>query len=100
MRTQEIFKALADPTRRQILKMLRKGSLTAGEVAEAFPITKGSLTHHFNALKAADLLRSHRDKQQIYYSLNTSVLEDAAAMILDLFQIKSQTPENSDEIPQ
>lgn len=85
MRTQEVFRALADPTRRQILKLLQKGSRTAGEIAERFPITKGSLSHHFNVLKAADLVRNERRGQQIVYSLNTSVFEDVAAMLMELF---------------
>lgn len=87
LRTQPVFKALSDPTRRRILKLLQGGSKTAGELAESFDITKGSLSHHFNALKAADLVRSERNGQQIVYSLNTTVFEDVAAMLLDLFQV-------------
>lgn len=86
MRTQEIFKALSDPTRRQVLKLLQGGSKTAGELAEAFELTKGSLSHHFNVLKAADLIRSERRGQHIVYSINTTVFEDVAAMLMDLFQ--------------
>ena len=86
MRTQEVFKALSDPTRREILKILQDGSQTAGELAERFPITKGSLSHHFNVLKAADLVRVERRGQSLVYSLNTSVFEDVAAMLLELFQ--------------
>lgn len=85
MRTQEVFKALADPTRRQILKLLQAGSMSAGELAARFDTTKGTLSHHFNVLKAADLVRTRREAQQIIYSLNTSVFEDVAAMLLDLF---------------
>jgi DNA-binding transcriptional ArsR family regulator len=85
MRTQEVFKALSDPTRRQILKLLQRGSRSAGELAESFEITKGSLSHHFNVLKAAELVRTRREGQQIIYSLNTSVFEDVAALVLDLF---------------
>ena len=85
MRTQEVFKALADPTRRQIIKLLQKGSMSAGELAARFDMTKGTLSHHFNVLKAADLVRTRREAQQIIYSLNTSVFEDVAAMLLDLF---------------
>lgn len=86
MRTQEVFKALSDPTRRKVLQLLRSGSKTAGELAEAFDITKGSLSHHFNVLKAAELVRCERRGQQIVYSLNTSVFEDVAALLLDLFR--------------
>jgi DNA-binding transcriptional ArsR family regulator len=88
MRSQEVFKALADPTRRRILKMLKRRSRAAGELAEAFPLTKGSLSHHFNVLKAAELVRSERRGQQIIYSLNTSVFEDVAATLFDLFAVE------------
>jgi ArsR family transcriptional regulator, arsenate/arsenite/antimonite-responsive transcriptional repressor len=90
MRTQEVFKALADPTRRHILKLLQGGSLTAGELAEGFAITKGSLSHHFNVLKAADLVRCERRGQQMVYSLNTTVFEDVAAVLLDLFRVDAR----------
>ena len=88
MSAQAVFKALSDPSRRQVLNLLKGGSRTAGELAESFDITKGSLSHHFNVLKAADLIRSERRGQQIVYSLNTSVLEDAAALLIDLFGSK------------
>jgi ArsR family transcriptional regulator, arsenate/arsenite/antimonite-responsive transcriptional repressor len=87
MRTQEVFKAMADPTRRKILKLLSRGSRTAGELAEAFDISKGSMSHHFNVLKAADLVRVERRGQQRVYSLNTTVFEAVAAMMLDLFRV-------------
>jgi DNA-binding transcriptional ArsR family regulator len=87
MRTQEVFKAIADPTRRQILKLLQGGSRTAGELAEEFDIAKPSLSHHFSVLKAADLVRCERRGQQQVYSLNTTVFEDAAALLMDLFRV-------------
>ncbi len=87
MRTQEVFKAIADPTRRKVLKLLQGGSKTAGELADSFDITKGSLSHHFNVLKAADLVRSERRGQQIVYSLNTSVFEEVESMLLELFRV-------------
>jgi DNA-binding transcriptional ArsR family regulator len=87
MRTQEVFKAIADPSRRKVLKLLQGGSKTAGELAEEFDFTKGSLSHHFNVLKAADLVRCERRGQQIVYSLNTTVFEDVAALLLDLFKV-------------
>lgn len=85
MVNQDVFKALADPTRRGVLKLLRGGSRTAGELADAFPMTRASLTHHFNVLKSAGLVRSERQGQHQLYSLNTSVFEDAANMLMDLF---------------
>ncbi|MDH3304826.1 MAG: autorepressor SdpR family transcription factor [Gammaproteobacteria bacterium] len=82
---QPVFKALADPTRRAILKRLQQGSETAGEIAAAFTISKPSLSHHFNILKAADLVRTERRGQHIVYSLNATVLQEALAMLLDFF---------------
>jgi ArsR family transcriptional regulator, arsenate/arsenite/antimonite-responsive transcriptional repressor len=93
MRTQEIFKALSDPTRREVLKLLQGGSKTAGELAESFNMTKGSLSHHFNILKAADLVRCERRGQQQVYSLNTTVFEDVAALLLDLFRVRPKSGE-------
>lgn len=82
---QGVFKALADPTRREILAMLRQGSRSAGDIADEFDMTRASLSHHFNVLKSADLVLTERRGQQIIYSLNTSVFEDIAGMMLNLF---------------
>jgi ArsR family transcriptional regulator, arsenate/arsenite/antimonite-responsive transcriptional repressor len=84
MSTQDIFKAISDPTRRQILKLLHGGSRTAGQLAESFDVSKASMSHHFAVLKAADLISSERRGQQIVYTLNTTVLQDAATLLLDL----------------
>lgn len=83
----EIFKALADPTRREILKLLRGGEKSAGELAEHFAnqMSKPSVSHHFAVLKAADLIRARRVGQQILYSLNTTVVQDLLAMVWELF---------------
>lgn len=72
----EVFKALADPTRRRILELLRSADLTAGELADHFDMTKPSISHHLNTLKAAGLVDAEREGQSIVYSLNTSVLQD------------------------
>ena len=88
MRSEAVYKALADPTRRQVLTLLKRGSLSAGELADHFPMTKGSLSHHFNVLKAAELVRCERRGQQIVYSLNTSVFEEVAAALLDLLGVR------------
>ena len=87
---QATYRALADPTRREILKLLRKGPLAAGSIAGHFPMTKGSLSHHFNLLKAADLVRCERRGQQLFYSLNASVVEDLAASLLNLVGTKKK----------
>jgi len=79
------FEALADGTRRAILKRLRRGSLTAGEIAAFFPqLTKPTLSHHFAVLKAAGLLRAERQGTRIVYTLQTNVVEDLAAELLEL----------------
>ena len=85
MSNNKAFKALADPTRREILSLLRKGEMKAGDLAEKFDMTKPSMSHHFAVLKEADLVTSRRDGQQIYYSVNTTVLEDVMTRIWDLF---------------
>lgn len=78
------FKALADPTRRQILRVLRRGEMTAGDLAARFDVTKPTMSHHFAVLKEADLLTSRRDGQTIWYGLNTTVVEDLMAWAMDL----------------
>ena len=88
---QSAFKALADPTRREILAALKGGSLTAGELSERFPITRASLSHHFNVLKAADLVRTERRGQHIVYSLNSTVFQEVAAMLMDVFGTQETT---------
>jgi ArsR family transcriptional regulator, repressor of sdpIR and other operons len=78
------FKALSDPTRREILGLLRKGERTAGDLAERFDMTKPSMSHHFAVLKDADLITSRREGQQIWYGLNTTVVQDIMAWAMDL----------------
>jgi ArsR family transcriptional regulator, arsenate/arsenite/antimonite-responsive transcriptional repressor len=94
LRTEEVFRAISDPTRRRVLKLLQRGSKTAGELSESFDITKGSLSHHFNVLKAADLVRSERRGQTIVYSLNTTVFEDMASLLMDLFRVDPRKEEH------
>jgi ArsR family transcriptional regulator, arsenate/arsenite/antimonite-responsive transcriptional repressor len=84
MSSNEAFKALADPTRREILALLRKGEMTAGALAERFDMTKPSMSHHFAVLKEADLIVSRREGQQIWYSLNTTVVQDLMSWAMDL----------------
>jgi DNA-binding transcriptional ArsR family regulator len=78
------FEALADPTRRAILKRLRAGSLSAGELAEFFHLSKPTLSHHFGVLRAAGLVRSERRGTSVVYTLQANVLEELAAELLDL----------------
>lgn len=72
----DTFKALSDPTRREILRLLQEGDLTAGEIAEQFTISKPSISHHLNLLKQANLVIDIRRGQNIIYSLNTTVFQD------------------------
>lgn len=81
---KDAFAALSDPTRRAILKMLRAGSKPAGEIADAFRLTKPTLSHHFRVLRAAGLVRAERRGTSIVYTLQTNVLEDLATELLDL----------------
>jgi ArsR family transcriptional regulator, arsenate/arsenite/antimonite-responsive transcriptional repressor len=89
----DAFKALADPTRREILRLLRGGEKTAGELAEQFDMAKPSVSHHFAVLKQADLIASRREGQQIYYYLNSTVMEDLLSLIWDLFSGKHDRAE-------
>jgi len=85
MANENVFKALADPTRRKVLRLLGRGELTAGQLSSHFDISAPSMSHHFNILKNADLVFVRRDGQQLYYSLNTTVFQDLMAVLLDIF---------------
>jgi DNA-binding transcriptional ArsR family regulator len=87
----EVFRALADPTRREILARLKTQDMTAGELADLFPLAKSTLSGHFNVLKAANLVRTERRRQHIVYTLNVSVVEEAMASLMALLQIGSGT---------
>lgn len=89
------FKAMADPTRRRILQLLQKGEMTAGELADHFEMSKPSISHHFAVLKQADLVGTRREGQQIYYFLNTTVVEDLLTLIWGLFAGKNGKKESS-----
>ena len=80
----DAFKALADPTRREILRLLRRREMTAGEIADRFETTKPTMSHHFAVLKQADLVTARREGQVIWYGLNTTVLEDVVSWAMDL----------------
>lgn len=82
---QEAYKAIADPTRRQILRYLRGGERTAGELAEHARVGRTALSHHLTVLKLADLVRVERHGQFQVYSLNTTVLQDLMTEVFDWF---------------
>ena len=84
MALQKTLKALADPIRRDILNMLKKGPLSAGEIAAKFSVTDASISRHLSVLKEADLIRDERKGKFIYYEINISVLEETLLWITDL----------------
>ena len=84
MGLQETTKALADPIRRTILNLLKKGPMTAGDINDNFDVTFASISRHLSVLKDADLIRDRRDGKYIYYELNASILEEVLLWIYDL----------------
>ncbi|THD77363.1 MAG: ArsR family transcriptional regulator [Phenylobacterium sp.] len=85
----EVYKALADPTRRRILELLREREMSAGEIAEHFKISKPTLSGHFNVLRAAGLVETERSGTTITYRLNITVLEEALMALFDAFRLKA-----------
>ncbi len=84
MSINETLKAIADPERRDILSMLKDGRKSAGEIAEHFNLTPATVSYHLGKLKKADLIAEQKQKNFIYYELNTSVFEEVLTWILDL----------------
>lgn len=80
----DVWKALADPTRREILELLKKHDMNAGEIAEKFNMTKPSISNHLNILKQANLVDAEKQGQNVIYSLKTSVLEDIMNILSNL----------------
>ncbi len=80
----ETFKALSDPVRRQILELLKKGPLSAGEIGSHFDMTGATISYHLKILKKADLVYETREKNFIYYQLNATVLEEILMWISSL----------------
>jgi ArsR family transcriptional regulator len=83
----EVYKALADPTRRRILEMLREREMSAGEIADHFDLAKPTLSGHFAVLRAADLVQSEKHGTTITYRLNISVLEEALLALMNGFRL-------------
>lgn len=86
----EVYRALADPTRRKILELLRSKDMTAGELAEHFSLAKPTLSGHFTILRQADLVQSTKQGTVITYRLNFSVLEEALLGLLNMFQLNEK----------
>lgn len=85
-----IFKALGDPTRREILEMLRERDLSAGEISERFTVSKPTISHHLDLLHQAGLVRRYKEGQFVYYALYTTVLQEAFAWLLQINDTKSK----------
>ena len=84
MSLQNTLRALSDPIRREILNLLKAGRLSAGDIADHFPVTGASISRHLSVLKDADLIRDTREGKFIYYDLNASVLEEILLWLKDL----------------
>ena len=93
MGLQQTLKALADPTRREILNLLKSGTKSAGEICDCFDITAAAISRHLSVLKEADLIRDTREGKFIYYDLNASVLEEIMLWISDLKGVNSHAEE-------
>jgi ArsR family transcriptional regulator, arsenate/arsenite/antimonite-responsive transcriptional repressor len=91
-RQNGLFQALADPTRRAILRLLRNGSRTAGEISDGFELSKPTLSHHFSVLEENGLVRSERRGNFIVYALQTNVIEEIAATLLQLSTVGRALP--------
>jgi len=85
-----VYRALADPTRRRILELLRERDMTAGELADHFQLAKPTLSRHFAVLRQADLVQSAKHRTAITYRLNVSVLEEALMGLMNLFQLSGK----------
>lgn len=86
-----LFKALGDPTRRQIIELLRKKDMNAGEIADHFNMSKPSISHHLDLLRQADVVQSVKEGQFITYSLNTTVFDEMVKWIMDVSDKKNRT---------
>lgn len=93
MALNEVFKAVADPTRRQILVLLRERPRTAGQIADRFALSKPSISHHLNQLKEADLVYGEREGTTITYHLNLTIFEEFVSTVLDLWKGDSHAPD-------
>lgn len=89
-----LFKALGDPTRREIIELLRKRDMNAGEIAEHFSISKPSISHHLDLLRQANVVISVKEGQFINYSLNTTVFDEMVKWVIEVSDKKKQTKKN------
>lgn len=80
------FKALSDETRREILKLLNKQDMSAGEISDHFNMSKPSISKHLDILRDAELISSEKKGQYVIYSINTSILQEVLGNFLDIFK--------------
>lgn len=92
-----VLKAIADPTRRRVLELLRRRPMTAGELAEHFDVSKPTMSVHFRVLKEADLVHSEKQGTSIIYSLKMSVLEEALMGLAQAFNVDLPTDQRTDK---
>ena len=95
MAMNEVFHALSDPTRREILRLLRRRDMSAGELADRFPLAKSTLSGHFSVLRHAGLIVSEKRGTTVRYSLNVSALEEAIEMVMAVLHVGARQKENS-----
>lgn len=93
----ETFKALSDPVRREILEMLKKQQLSAGEIGSHFDMTGATISYHLSILKKAELVTETKKKNFVYYNLNTSVVEAVMLWLSELKDGAEANKKNSDE---
>lgn len=92
-----VFKALSDPTRRSVLQLLRKGPMSAGEIADHFDVSKPTMSAHFAVLREADLVHAEKDGKSVIYHLKLSVLEDALLGFVHSFDPGAKAPKPKKE---
>jgi DNA-binding transcriptional ArsR family regulator len=95
MTSNKVFKALADPTRRRVLELLRAGSLTAGELSASFPVSKPTMSAHFSVLQEAGLIEAEKSGREIFYRLRMSVLEEALLGFAEALGIEAASKSGS-----
>ena len=92
----ETFKALSDPVRRDILEMLKKGRMSAGDIGKQFDMTGATISYHLNILKKAELVRENKQKNFIFYELNTSVVEEVMLWLSGLKETESKKEDSAE----
>ena len=94
----KVFKALADPTRREVLRLLREGPMSAGDISDRFDVSKPTMSAHFAVLKEADLVHAERAGKSVIYHLKLSVLEEALLGFVHSFGAGTPKPRSEQEI--